>query len=151
MSNKKVIKMPGGAQQTNAHRVPSKEEVQAEARRAVLPDLSKVAESLGGRIAVLYAETAKTAVILNSLAELLISKKIIGKDELQAISMKNGKDLEDQYRAAVEKTAGVKSGGEKPIPVPAEVTIMGEVTPLPKAPTQEKPDGGQSEKPAGAP
>jgi hypothetical protein len=131
VSKNKILKMPGGARQPKIVTIPSKEDVQAEARRAVLPDLSRVAESLGERIAILYAETAKSAVILNSLAELLISKKIISKDELQDLSLKNGKDLEDQYKKAVEKAKEVDPG----VPSPA----------LP----QEKPDGGQPDKPTG--
>jgi hypothetical protein len=90
----------GGA---NTRTVPTKEEVAMMAREAVLPSLRQMVQPLSDRIAQLYVEGVKTAVILNSLAEILIEKGVISKEELQARVTKNQGITEENYRNAVQK------------------------------------------------
>lgn len=157
MSKKgKVIQMPGGARQiqTKVIQVPSKEEVAATAREATRENIMMVAEALGSKIATLYTEEVKTAVILNTLAELLIEKGVISKTDLQARVTKNEKGMEATYRKkAAEMTKAAKerngkpqpeSAGEPPGPVAQTVCEGGGGEPQPKAPGGESDPGGRS-------
>lgn len=145
----KVIQMPGGARQNQPKvvQIPSKEEVAATAREATRENIMMVAEALGSKIATLYTEEVKTAVILNTLAELLIEKGIISKTDLQARVTKNEKVMQATYRQkAAEMTKAAKgndgrpqpdSAGEPPGPVAQTVCESGGREPEPKAPGGE--------------
>lgn len=116
MKEKKILKMPDGVRQaeTKVVHVPSKEEVAHVAREAVRPDLAAVADALGKRIAHLYGEEVKTAVILNSLAEMLIEKGVVDKAKLQERVTKNQKDMQDMYKQAVAAAAPKAGNGKQP-------------------------------------
>ncbi len=132
-----------GGQPAKTINVPTKQEVTQLVREALLPDIKRILDTMSGRIAHLYTEEAKTAVILNSLAELLIMKGVVEKDKLQALVVQNQKVLEENYRRATEqmKAAAEESDekqpadtGNPPEPVAQTVCKNGEGEP-PQAPT----------------
>lgn len=152
--DKKVIQMPvgDGPIKSKIIQVPSKEEVAATAREATRENIMVVAEALGTQIAKLYTEEVRSAVIINSLAELLIAKGVITKAELQALVEKNEKAMQANYKKAAEavvKAAKGKNGtpqpnsaGKPPGPVAQTVCESGGGEPEPKAPGGEPDPGG---------
>jgi len=83
--------------------VPTRDEVEAAAREAVLPSIRPILNQISERITVLYVEQAKTAVILNSLAELMIETGLISKQDLQVRVTKNQAVVEENYQRSVKE------------------------------------------------
>lgn len=105
--------------------VPTMQEVAEVARQAIIPDLQKMLQSMGDRITHLYTEETKTAVILNSLAEILIMKGVISKEELQKLVTTNQDILQKNYKQAAERMRKAaeepKDGKPKPEEPPKDV------------------------------
>lgn len=118
MKKKTTFKVMAEGNFLKGKTIPTKEEVAMMAREAVLPSIRTVLNQMSERITTLYVEQAKTAVILNSLAELLIEKSLISKQDLQARVTKNQEAAEANYRRAVGEARA--KGEEKPPEPPSE-------------------------------
>lgn len=71
-------------------------------------DTAHVAKVLGEKIAMLYTEEVKTAIMVNSLVEILIEKGILTKDEFKSRVDKNSAETQQMYQRATEAVRTAK-------------------------------------------
>lgn len=122
--NLKLVKGP----QKPSGGLPTPQEVFNVARSAVheiveqavgvaMDDTSNVAKVLGEKIAMLYTEEVKTAIMVNSLVEILIEKGILTKEEFKGRVDKNSAETQQTYQRATEamrtKMAGTAPEAKK--------------------------------------
>lgn len=89
------------------------QEIVEQAVGVAMEDTSNVAKVLGEKIAMLYTEEVKTAIMVNSLVEILIEKGILTKEEFKARVDKNSTETQLTYKRATE-AARAKMAGTAP-------------------------------------
>jgi len=117
--NGKVIQFqqgPGGAS-PKVVMVPTPKEIEEVARQAARRDVAEVAKVLGEKVAMVYVEEVKSAVLINALIEILVSKGAFTKEEFKALVKKRDDETKDRY---VKATEAIRQGRD-----PASV-ILGE-------------------------
>jgi len=122
-SRKPEMKLVRGADKKSGGAIPTPGEVFRVARQAVQEivaesldisrrDTAEVARVLGEKIAMLYTEEVKTAVMLNSLVELLIEKGVLTKEEFKARVDKNSAETQKTYQQATAAMQAARQGGQ---------------------------------------
>jgi len=79
---------------------------------SVQRETSEIVKVLSDKIAILFAEEVKTAVMVNSMAELLIEKGVFTKDDFKKRVEKNTAEAQKNYERVTEAMIAQQAAGE---------------------------------------